>query len=207
MCEENNNTENLGVENDESIFPKVTEDQKYTIEDHNKTAEEIAEFFTLSSKEKETVEIQNQADLASEYAYREKMRTEQARRTEEITRLFINYRGQQAERYEYKHNTKPRIVRFLTLLIVVIVFLLATFSILLICLKKIDGPTVIALVSAFITCLGTILSILMIVVKYIFPEDEDKNFNDLVKSIITNDTARIKDENEYRLKNGRKKDE
>lgn len=169
-------------------------------ENHTRTAEEINQFVSNS----QTAELQNQMDLQSELAYREKMRKEQEKRTEEITNLFVNYRGQQEQRYKYKHEIKPKLIRRLSILIGVLIVLLAVFSVLIVCLNEINGAVVVALVSGFITCLSAVLSILLIIVKYIFPEDEDKNFNDLVKSIITNDTMRIKDENDYRLKNGKK---
>ncbi|MBQ8684968.1 MAG: hypothetical protein IJ514_02205 [Clostridia bacterium] len=184
-AEENTATDNSKNQNKEEI--------------HSQNRKKVLGLIEDSDKEKQTADLQDQADFAAEYHYRQTMRAEQEKRTEEITKIFVNYRGQQEQRYEYKHNIKPKIIGFLFRLIIALVVLLAAFSIILICVQEIEGPSVVALVTGFVTCLGSVLSILVIIVKYIFPEDEDKNFNDLVTSIITNDTVRIKDENDYRL--------
>ncbi len=166
---------------------------------HSQNRKEVFGLIGNSDKEKQTAELQDHADLENEYNYRQKMRVEQEKRTEEITKIFVNYRGQQEQRYRYKHEMKPKLVSFLLNIIIAIIAVLAIFSILLICIHELEGPSVVALVSGFVTCLGTVVSIFVIIIKYVFPEDEDKNFNDLVKSIITNDTVRIKDENDYRI--------
>lgn len=170
---------------------------------HNDKNSSIEEVQALIAESEQTVEIKTQAEYDAEYAYWRKMHEQQGLRTEEITRIFQNYRTQQAERYNYKERKKPIIFWFLFSLVIAIVALLFTWSIVFICLHEIDTACVVALVSSFITCLGSILSILIIIVKYVFPEDEDKNFNALVTSIIENDTKRIKDDNDFQI--GKKK--
>lgn len=170
---------------------------------------EILDFITQSSKEDQTEELQNQSDLKSELAYRQKMRDEQEKRTEEITQLFVNYRKQQSERYDYKCKTKPQFVHFLFGLIIAIGLVFVIFLLAVLGTQDLNGADIAMIITGFVTCLGSILSILLIIVKYLFPEDEDKDFNDLIKSIITNDTVRIKDDNTYQIdnkKNNNKKD-
>lgn len=124
---------------------------------------------------------------------------ERGERTKIITSLFGNYRDQQAERYEYKKEKKGSILRFLVFLIIGIFALLCYCCYTVVSRNSYKTEDIVALVSSFVTCLGSILSILMIIIKYIFPEDEDKNFNNLVTAIIENDTKRTKDDKEYRV--------
>lgn len=159
----------------------------------------IKEIETLIAESEQKKEIETQADYDAEYAYWKKMHEQQELRAEEITKIFQNYRTQQKERYDYKKEMKPTIFWFLFSLVIAIVGLLFAWSIVFICLHEIDAASVVALVSSFITCLGSILSILIIIVRYVFPEDEDKNFNALVTSIIENDTKRIKDDNDFQI--------
>lgn len=166
---------------------------------HDVNDTSIKEIEALIAESEQKKEIETQADYDAEYAYWKKMHEQQELRAEEITTIFTNYRIQQDERYKYKKKMKPVIFWFLFALITVIVLSLFGWSIVFICLHEIDAASVVALVSSFVTCLGSILSILIIIVKYIFPEDEDKNFNALVTSIIENDTKRIKDDNDFQI--------
>ena len=49
------------------------------------------------------------------------------------------------------------------------------------------------IITAAVSCLTSIVTILLIIVKYIFPPDEETNFNNLVSIIVENDTMRLKD--------------
>ena len=159
----------------------------------------IQEVEALIAESEQKTKIETQAEYDAEYAYRQKMHKQQELRAEQVTQIFYNYREQQQQRYNYKKKMKPRIFWFLFSLVIAIVALLFAWSIVFICLHEIDAASVVALVSSFITCLGSILSILIIIVRYVFPEDEDKNFNALVTSIIENDTKRIKDDNDFQI--------
>lgn len=147
--------------------------------------------------EPDIVGIETQEDL--EQQYYKKAHEQQKARAEEITTIFTNYRKQQEERYHYKKEQKPIIVRLLEILVFVIIAAMVILSVLLICRHNIDAAVVTVLISGFVTCFGSVLSILIVIVKYIFPEDEDNNFNSLVTSIIENDTQRIKNDNDYQI--------
>lgn len=147
--------------------------------------------------EPDIVGIETQEDL--EQQYYKKAHEQQKARAEEITTIFTNYRKQQEERYHYKKEQKPIIVRLLVILVFVIIAAMVTLSVLLICRHNIDAAVATVLISGFVTCFGSVLSILIVIVKYIFPEDEDNNFNSLVTSIIENDTQRIKNDNDYQI--------
>lgn len=161
--------------------------------------EQLLQLIKESNKEKNTAELRNYRDLEVEYHYRDTMRIEQEKRTEEITKLFVNYREQQEKRYKYKDEMKPQLVRFLFSLIFAIGVIFVLFLLVALLTQEIDGADIVMIVASFVTCLGSILSIVLIIVKYIFPEEEDKDFNDLIKAIITNDTVRIKDDNVYQI--------
>lgn len=131
-------------------------------------------------------------------AYRGGMRWEQKKRAEQVTLLLQNYTTQQSKRNDYKETAKPKIVRFLLSLIGVFAFAMVVAVVLGI-VHGVDSLTLGALVAGCVTFLGSIITVLVIIVKYLFPENEEANFNDLVKSIIANDTERMKSENENKL--------
>ena len=166
---------------------------------HNVNHSSIKEVEALIAESEQTAKIETQADYDAEYAYRQKMHKQQELRAEQVTQIFCNYREQQQQRYNYKKKMKPKIFWFLIFLVVGIFGLLLLLSVGIIRRYEIDTTSVVALVSSFVTCLGSILSILIIIVRYVFPEDEDKNFNALVTSIIENDTKRIKDDNDFEI--------
>lgn len=172
---------------------------------HNEqSSSNIKEVKDLIVNSEQKTEIATEADYNDDHAFRAKMRQQQECRTERITEILSNYKLQQQERYKYKKEMKPKVFWLLFSLVCVIVALLIGWCIAFICLHKIDSTSVVALVSGFITCLGSVLSILIIIVKYVFPEGEDANFNTLVTTIIENDTKRIKDDNDFQI--GKKND-
>lgn len=161
--------------------------------------QEVSEVDELLTGADDKVELRNQAQYDAEYLYRQAMQNEQKARAKKITNIFSNYVQQQKDRYNYKERVKRKMVRGLMALVVVIFIAVLVLSRVFILRAEIDTTGVVALVGAWITGLGSIVSILLIVVRYLFPEDEDKNFNDLVTSIIENDTKRIKDDNDFQI--------
>ncbi len=154
--------------------------------------QDIEELFSLDDK----IEIGSQYDVDKNSDYHTKLKDQQKKRATIVTDILENYKTQQKERYEYKKKKKPCIVTFLLILIGILTASVCVLSFIGFN-KEVNTNIVIALVSTYVTYLSAILSILVIVVRYIFPDDEDKNFNELVSSIIENDTERIKNENDY----------
>lgn len=165
-----------------------------TENDENKTTVEAVESLLDAS---DKVGIESQEDLERQYF--KKAHEQQKERAEEITTIFTNYRKQQEARYEYKTGKKPVILWTLLGLVAVIIIATIVLTAFLVRCRDIDASVAAVLISGFVTSLGSVLSILTIVVKYVFPEDEDKNFNALVTSIIENDTQRIKNDNDYQI--------
>lgn len=163
-------------------------------------ASKVSDIFTNAPSH----EIENQNEILSDEKYRGYMRREQKKRAERVTQLLENYTIQQVERNTYKQESKPKIVSVL----IVLVFILTLgiiVSIILGIILGVDALALGALVSGCVTYLSSIIALFLIIVKYIFPENEEANFNDLVKSIISNDTERMKSENENGLEVIRKK--
>ena len=76
----------------------------------------------------------------------------------------------------------------LTLLVTVILYF---------ALKMNSNQALAGLISGCVTYISSLFAIFMIIVKYIFPEDEEKNFNDLIATIIKDDTNRIKNQYDF----------
>lgn len=54
----------------------------------------------------------------------------------------------------------------------------------------------VGIITCCVTYLSSIFTIFLIIVKYIFPKNEEKNFNELVKVIVKDDTERMKSQYE-----------
>lgn len=165
-----------------------------------KEVENIIETFSFS----EIVDEENIKDISS---YHRAMQRQQAKRARHVTELLQNYKNQQIERNTYKEKAKPKIMRFLMGLIVILTLALGAMVV---CYFIFDtnGDMLGGLITSCVTYLGSLLTILLVIVKYIFPENEESNFNDLVKSIISNDTERVKSENKnngYQEKKSKKR--
>lgn len=115
-------------------------------------------------------------------------------RSKTIDEILENYATQQEERYTFKRNCKGGFVKFFCILATAII-IGAVF----ICgyaLKNLrEYPTefLTCIIAATSSCFASIVSILLIIVKYVFPSDEETNFNNLVTIIVENDTKRLKD--------------
>ena len=158
----------------------------------NDELDDVDELFDLADK----IEIASQFDVDSNADYHAVLKREQERRAGIVTDILDNYKTQQKQRYDYKKEKKPCLVNFLLTLVILLTLLMGyicykTFS------SQINTEIVVALVASLVSYLGSVFTILTIVVKHLFPSDEDKNFNELVSSIVENDTIRIKNENDY----------
>ena len=122
------------------------------------------------------------------------MRLEQSNRTKEITAILVNYKNQQSDRSDFKKIYK-RIIFWIFLALVIGFAGIIGFSVIRSFTKSIiDNNTLVSLITNLVAGFSSIISILVIIVKYVFPPDEESNFNDLVKDIIKQDTERIKND-------------
>lgn len=151
-----------------------------------------------------STELGGQVEIYGADLYRGKMREQQKKRAEQVTKLLENYTEQQAKRNAYKQESKPKIVSVLIVLVFILTLGIIA-SIILGIILGVDALALGALISGCVTYLSSIIALFLIIVKYLFPENEEANFNDLVKSIISNDTERMKSENENGLEVIRKK--
>lgn len=122
---------------------------------------------------------------------------ENVKRAEHVTEILSQYETQQKERYEYKRDKKKVIFNILMVLLVVLTITLLVAVILYFALKMNSNQALAGLISGCVTYISSLFAIFMIIVKYIFPEDEEKNFNDLIATIIKDDTNRIKNQYDF----------
>lgn len=113
-------------------------------------------------------------------------------RSRTITQILVNYQNQQASRYEYKEAAKKVIVPLFCAiagLFVVLMIVAIALSI-----KYLHGSSVeflTVIISSLVTGFSAVISVILIIIKYIFPNDEEKYFNDLISIIVENDTERL----------------
>ena len=145
---------------------------------------EIEQIFEDKREQATQVEDQNKWTEAEHLNYR----------STSIDRILFNYATQQQERYNFKKRWKSIFVIFFCVLSIVII----SGAIIVCCyaLKNLRAQStefLTCIITAAVSCFASIVSILLIIVKYIFPPDEETNFNDLVSIIVENDTKRLKD--------------
>ena len=168
-----------------------------TTNDAKSNISEIEEVL-LEAKEEETV-IRD-ISIHRGYAYQEIESEENAKQATLITDILNNYTNQQKDRFNYKSRTQKFIFWFLMALVAALTAaLIAWISYLFKYHQSFDIPDIIGLVTSCITYLSSLLTIFLVIVKYVFPEDEEKNFNELVSNIIKNHTDRLKNEYDFIL--------
>lgn len=119
-------------------------------------------------------------------------------RANHITQILENYKKQQNERDGFKKSCQKTVFIFLLVIIAVLTATVCVGIILFFALRLYDyAQALVGLISSCVTYLGSILAIFLIIVKYIFPENEEKYFNELVTYIIQDDTTRLKDQLDY----------
>lgn len=133
--------------------------------------------------------------------YDKVLRKSQSDRASIITDILRNYKDQQKERFNFKKDKQKKLLYVLLgiigcLTITIIVLSIYFFRTTLVTHTK----GIVAFISSIVTYLTVLISVLLIIVKYVFPEDEEKNFNDLVSKIIENDTVRIRDDKAFNSK-------
>ena len=149
---------------------------------------EVKKVWNLFEKmEKVSVPIQKQDDWEEE-------RKNLNERSKIIKDILRHYAEQQEERYKFKKNWKIFFIIFFLVLATAIIagaFFLAIVAIKYFSDKQTELIT--CLITSGVSCFGSIVSILLIIIKYVFPNDEETNFNNLVANIVQNDTERLKD--------------
>lgn len=133
--------------------------------------------------------------------YDKVLRKSQSDRASIITDILRNYKDQQKERFNFKKDKQKKLLYVLLgiigcLTVTIIVLSIYFFRTTLVTHTK----GIVAFISSIVTYLTVLISVLLIIVKYVFPEDEEKNFNDLVSKIIENDTVRIRDDKAFNSK-------
>ncbi len=152
------------------------------------------------------IEIRNQKDVVENYLFHQELHNYHLKRTQTITEILSNYTSQQKERYIYKKDNKPVIFWILTSIMLLLTLGIIAWVVLALVLVELNTQAVIAIIGSLVTYLGSLISILIVIVNYLFPADEEKNFNNLVSTIVQNDTDIIKIENEYELKRNKRSD-
>ncbi len=115
-------------------------------------------------------------------------------RSSSIDKILYNYTQQQEERYKFKKGWKKFFVIFFVVLAIIIIggsCWVCWNAIMYFSEKRVEFLT--CIITAAVSCFASIVSILLIIVRYIFPSDEETNFNNLVSIIVQNDTERLKD--------------
>ena len=101
-----------------------------------------------------------------------------------------------------KINKIMKIILFSVSLLILVALILAFLYCLKIATKKDDIATILAiLIPAGVTIITSVISIIMIIAKYLFPQDEDKNFANLIK-VLTSQESKINsvEETEEKMK-------
>lgn len=128
-----------------------------------------------------------------------------------ITGILKNYRDQQKTRNDYKESVKRVFVPAFSIIAVLFVVLMIVAVVLaFIFLQNRKMEFLSAIIGSLVTGFSAVISILLIITHYIFPTDEEKNFNELISTIVTNDTKRLEqiaNELDKELKNSQLKEE
>lgn len=134
------------------------------------------------------------------YDYRDKIRQNHIERTTHISEILDNYKNQQIDSSKLRREQRRVVLNAL----LTIIFCLLGLSVLLLASFAQKGEfelkQAITIVTSILALCGTILSIIHTIVKYLFPSDEDKNFNDLVVKIIEGDTAQLVNDKDFLTK-------
>lgn len=107
-------------------------------------------------------------------------------RNKELTRLLKDYISQRAVRI-----SSNKLLKNVIYWLFVVILLALTFTVIVVFLKtdmnKSNTKTVVSLLSVAATYLTSILSIVKIISKYLFPFDEEKDTIEMIKTVIQND--------------------
>lgn len=166
----------------------------------------IPEVENVLSEAKERGQVYRDSFLETAYRYQNAEAQENAKQATLITSILENYKDQQSKRNKNKYSKQKTIFWVLMVLVCGLTIALALWIGFLFCFHQtIATPEIIGLITSCITYLSSLLIIFFVIVKYVFPEDEEKDFNELVAIIIKNHTDRLNKEYEYLMKRDEKK--
>lgn len=135
----------------------------------------------LRSSKKDSVQENDEANNFADEA-----KKEYGNRNKMITVLFEIYNDNTERRM--KTNRRCKKITFWFLLISIFTLTLSIIGLFIVLLKyNLINDSIAIIISACVTYLGSLLSILQIITKYLFPNNEDKNVLDLLKTIIEKD--------------------
>ncbi len=125
--------------------------------------------------------------------------TQFAKRNEKLTELPNNYVDRNKKRSH--GNDVMKYVSFGIFMLIIVLLTIAVFvAIVKANLDTTTMPAMVSLVSIVATYLGSIITILQIIFKYLFPTDEEKDTISMIQTIIQND-LRVEEMAASRLKN------
>ena len=137
------------------------------------------------------------SDRDFDVMFHQGLKGQHSERGEITTGILKNYKEQQFDRYTYRDKKRKVILNILLgVLIAIVACIISCF----ICSVAVQSYKLETIVSTFVTLFGSLVTVLIIIVKYVFPTNEDTDFNELVTNIIKNDAEVIKSENEYAIK-------
>lgn len=139
------------------------------------------------------------------FNYRDQIRANHIRRTNHISDILESYKTQQGERERMRREQRSTVLKVLLgsiIVLLIIALILVIWASTRSEFRLEDAATVI---TSILALLGAILSIIHTIVKYLFPTDEDKNFNDLVVKIIEGDTSQLINDKGFLTKKDAKK--
>lgn len=125
--------------------------------------------------------------------------TQFAKRNEKLTELLNNYVDRNKKRSEGND-----IMKYVSFSIFMFIILLLTIAVVVAIIKAdldtTTAPVMVSLVSIAVTYLGSIITILQIIFKYLFPTDEEKDTISMIQTIIQND-LKVEEMTASKLKN------
>lgn len=154
---------------------------------------EIENYFTNNSK----IEYSSDALLFIQNDYLIETFTAGIQRANNITQILNNYKRQQDQRNIFKMRKQTVIFRFMLSLVFILTAAFLTSIVMVFRYgDQFNIKELVGIITCCVTYLSSIFTIFLIIVKYIFPKNEEKNFNELVKVIVKDDTERMKSQYE-----------
>lgn len=128
-------------------------------------------------------------------------KTEQeTKRDEFITDLLMEYVNSCKDKFQFKKIYKEKLFKVCIFSISALILLMIVICILLVCRR--DGlDLIIPFISTCVTFIGSFIGILKIIVKYIFPENDEKYITEIVQLIQNNDLANKKENLNFLFQN------
>lgn len=124
---------------------------------------------------------------------------QQRERDEQTTALYRQFVGAHKAKQDFVKGSKAKIRVYCTTWVSALILTCIALAAYVLIFTKRQGTDIIALVSALVPLLAAVLGTLNIVIKYVFPEEEEKHITNIVQTILQNDLLN-KQENMKRRK-------